>query len=219
MPAVLLINPNTTESVTRLMVDVMRPLLGEGVRLDARTARLGAPYIASEVTYAVAAHAVLDAWEAYSAEGGRCDAVIVGCFGDPGVHALRECSGVPVMGLAEAALREAGAHGPHAIVTGGLPWKPMLRRFAAGEGLSDALIDVHVVARSGVELMAQPDGGAGELLGVIEAASRPPSRAVVIGGAALGGIARRVAAHVRVPVIDSVQAGARWARAVTAGRP
>lgn len=217
MPAVLLINPNTTESVTRLMVEVMRPVLGEGVALDARTARMGAPYIASEVTYAVAAHAVLDAWDAYVADGGRCDAVIVGCFGDPGVHALRERSGLPVMGLAEAALREAGAHGPHAIVTGGLPWRPMLQRFAAAEGLAQSLLDIHVVERSGVALMAQPDGGAGELLGVIEAAARPPSRAVVIGGAALGGIARQVAGRVPVPLIDSVQAGARWARGVTAG--
>ena len=216
MPTVLLINPNTTESVTRLMVDVMRPVLGEGIALAARTARLGAPYIASEVSYAVAAHAVLDAWEAFVADGGRCDAVIVGCFGDPGVHALREAGGLPVMGLAEAAMREAGTHGPHAIVTGGLPWRPMLRRFAAAEGLAGDLLDIHVVERSGVELMAQPDGGAGELLGVIEAAARPPCRAVVIGGAALGGIARQVAARVPVPLIDSVQAGARWARAAVA---
>jgi Asp/Glu/hydantoin racemase len=39
-------------------------------------------------------------------------------------------------------------------------------------------------------------------------------RAVVIGGAALGGIAQRVAPQVGVPVIDSVQAGARWAAGV-----
>ena len=220
MRTLLLINPNTSASVTALMADVMRPLLGEGVELAAVTARFGASYIASEAAYAVAGHAALDAWASHRHAGGRCDAVLVGCFGDPGVAALREVAGVPVTGLAEAALREAGAHGAHAIVTGGLAWRPMLGRFAAANGLAAGLAGIHVVERSGVELMAMPDGGAAELLGALRAAAVPPVRAIVIGGAALGGIAQRVAAQVDVPVIDSVQAGARWAAAaLRAGSP
>jgi Asp/Glu/hydantoin racemase len=211
MPTLLLINPNTSASVTGLMADVMRPLLGPGVDLVPATARLGASYIASEAAYAVAAHAALDAWATFRADGGRCDAVVVGCFGDPGVAALREVAGVPVAGLAEAALREAAVHGPHAIVTGGAAWRPMLERFALANGLAECLAGIHVVDRSGVELMAMPDGGAAELLDALRTAAAPPVRAVVIGGAALGGIAQRVAPRVGVPVIDSVQAGARWA--------
>jgi allantoin racemase len=218
VPTLLLINPNTSASVTALMADVMRPLLGPGVELVPVTASLGASYIASEAAYAVAGHAALDAWAAWRADGGRCDAVLVGCFGDPGVAALREVAGVPVTGLAEAALREAAAHGPHAIVTGGAAWRPMLDRFALANGLAEGLAGIHVVEKSGVELMAMPDGGAAELLGALRAAAAPPVRAVVIGGAALGGIAQRVAAQVPVPVIDSVQAGARWA-AATLGAP
>lgn len=217
MPTVLLINPNTSASVTALMADVMRPVLGEGVALVPVTARFGASYIASEAAYAVAGHAALDAWAAFRAGGGRCDAVLLGCFGDPGVAALREIAGVPVAGLAETALREAARHGPHAIVTGGATWRPMLERFAAANGLADGLAGIHVVAKSGVALMAMPDGGAGELLEALMAATTPPVRAVVIGGAALGGIAQRVAARVPVPVIDSVQAGARWALGAVSG--
>ncbi len=213
MRTLLLINPNTSESVTALMAGVMRPLLGDEVELVPATARFGASYIASEAAYAVAGHAALDAWAAHRAAGGRCDAVLVGCFGDPGVAALREVAGVPVTGLAEAALREAAEHGPHAIVTGGAAWRPMLERFAAANGLAAALAGIHVVEKSGVELMAMSDGGAAELLGALRAAAAPPVRAIVIGGAALGGIAQRVASRVDVPVIDSVQAGARWAAA------
>ena len=33
--------------------------------------------------------------------------MLVGCFGEPGCIALRELAGVPVIGLAEAAMREA----------------------------------------------------------------------------------------------------------------
>ena len=214
MKTVLLINPNTSDSVTRLMAGVIEPMLSPGVALVPLTARFGASYIASETAYAIAAHAVLDAWAAFRGSGQRCDAVLVGCFGDPGVVALREWAGVPVAGLAEVALREAALHGPHAIVTGGAAWKPMLQRFAAAHGLDRGLEAIHVVARSGVELMAQPDGGAAEILGALREAAAPEVRALVIGGAALGGIAQRVAPSVPVPVIDSVQAGARWADAV-----
>ncbi len=222
MRTLLLINPNTSGPVTALMAGVMRPLLGDEVELVTVTARFGASYIASEAAYAVAAHAALDAWAGHRDAGGRCDAVLVGCFGDPGVAALREVAGVPVTGLAEAALREAAAHGPHAIVTGGAAWRPMLERFAVANGLAGGLAGIHVVEKSGVELMAMPDGGAAELLGALRAAAAPPVRAIVIGGAALGGIAQRVAPGVDLPVIDSVQAGARWAAAAlraAAARP
>jgi Asp/Glu/hydantoin racemase len=213
----LLINPNTSTSVTDLMAGVMRPLLGDDVDLVTVTARFGASYIASETAYAIAAHAVLDAWASYVAGGGRCDAICIGCFGDPGIAALRESAGVPVMGLAEAALLEAAERGPHGIVTGGAAWKPMLERFAAANGLEQGLQGIHVVEKSGVELMNQPDGGAAEILGALQAAIGPDTAALVIGGAALGGIAKQVAPRVPVAVIDSVQSGARWAAAALRG--
>ena len=213
----LLINPNTSTSVTDLMAGVMRPLLGEDVELVTMTARFGASYIASETAYAIAAHAVLDAWAAFVAGGGRCDAICIGCFGDPGVAALREAADVPVMGLAEAALREAAGLGLHGIVTGGAAWRPMLGRFVAANDLKHGLEGIHVVEKSGVELMQQPDGGAAEILGALQAAIGPGTAALVIGGAALGGIAKQVAPRVPVAVIDSVQAGARWAAAAMGG--
>jgi Asp/Glu/hydantoin racemase len=219
MKTLLLINPNTSAAVTALMTSVIRPMLGEGIRLVPVTARFGASYIASEAAYAIAGHAVLDAWAAFVADGERCDAVCVGCFGDPGVAALRELAGVPVIGLAEAALLEAAARGGYAIVTGGAAWKPMLERFAAANALQAGLQGIHIVAKSGVALMGQPDGGAAEILAALRAAIAPDTAALVIGGAALGGIAQRVAPQLPVAVIDSVQAGARWAIATLSAAP
>lgn len=210
MPSVLLINPNTSAAVTDRMAVEMRAVLGPAYTVKPVTARFGASYIASEVSYAIAAHAALDAWATQVAQGERFDALCVGCFGDPGVSALRECAGVPVVGLAEAALREAAAHGDHVVVTGGAAWRPMLERFVAAQGLAVGLEAIHLIEKSGAALMAQPDGGAAEVRTALQAALSPRTRALVIGGAALGGLARQVAHAVPVPVIDSVQAGARW---------
>ena len=74
---------------------------------------------------------MLQAWQ--SRPSAQVDGVLIGCFGDPGLFALREVSGCPVTGLAEASFIRAAALGPFAIVTGGERWKPMLQRLASNQ--------------------------------------------------------------------------------------
>ena len=163
MSHVLIINPNTRQALTADLLAHMHGLgLGAGTtQVMGTTAPFGSDYIASESSYVVAAHAVLDAWQQHVLEHGRPKAVLVACFGDPGVWALRETTGLPVMGLAEAAMREADALGPFAIVTGGSAWGPMLERLARGLQLAGPgrLRWVHAVEASGGELAAEPEAG------------------------------------------------------------
>ena len=210
----LVINPNTSAAVTQKLAGHIAQQLGAGVAVHAVTARLGAPYIDSEVSYAIAGHAVLDAYEAYLAgtesNGKVPDAVVVGCFGDPGVFALREMCGAPVLGLAEAAFIEAAAVGRFAVVTGGERWKAILQRFAQSAGFAEQLACIHTVAPSGAQLAADPVGARAMLARACrEAAQQSGARCVILGGAGLAGMAQDIAPHVPVPVIDSVLAGAR----------
>ena len=64
---------------------------------------------------------------------GRKDAVVLACFGDPGLAALKEIAKVPVVGMADASILQACAMGNRfSIVTGGERWKSMLEEFVAG---------------------------------------------------------------------------------------
>lgn len=214
----LVINPNTSASVTGLLRTHVQRTLGEGVEVTTATARLGAAYISDEASYAVAGHALLDAWAAALAGGARPDAVLVGCFGDPGLLALRDSSPVPVTGLAEAAFTEAARHGSFAVVTGGAAWPPMLKRLAQALGLGDTLVDVLAVAPTGAQLAQDRDGAVALLADAcVQAAALPGVRAVILGGAGLAGLAALVQPSVPVPVIDSVEAGARLAFSGAAG--
>ena len=131
MRQLLVINPNTSAHVSALLQQHVQAAAGSHVAVRTATARFGAPYIACEASYAVAAHALLDAWAHDLAQPhSRPDAVLIGCFGDPGLMALRESSPVPITGLAEASFIEAARHGRFAIVTGGERWGPMLQRLA-----------------------------------------------------------------------------------------
>jgi allantoin racemase len=213
MRQLLVINPNTSASVTALLQTHVQATAGPTVHVRSVTARFGAPYIACEASYAVAAHAALDAWAAALQAGDAApDAVLIGCFGDPGLFALRDGSPVPVTGLAEAACIEAAQHGRFAIVTGGARWVPMLERLALALGHGDALVGIHTVAPTGAQLAADPQGAQALLAQACrEAAQRWKAQAVIVGGAGLAGVAAAIQSQVPVPLIDSVAAGTRHA--------
>ncbi|QJW85646.1 ABC transporter permease subunit [Ramlibacter terrae] len=190
-------------------------------RVHTVTARFGAPYIVDEATYAVGAHAALDARTGATNNAPHSTgphAVLVGCFGDPGLFALRECCGVPVTGLAEAAFAEAATHGRFAVVTGGERWGPMLQRLALVLGHAPALAGIHTVAPTGAQLAADP-GAARALLrqACRDAAARFDAAAVIVGGAGGRHRGRPARGRERTPV-DSVAAGARAALRLAAGQ-
>lgn len=214
MRHLLVINPNTSDSVTALLRTHILQASGPDVAVHMVTARFGARYISSEASYAIAAHATLDAWAAWLADGGPTpDAVLIGCFGDPGLLALRECSSAPTTGLAEAAFFEAAQHGRFAVVTGGVAWKPMLQRLAHSLGYGAQLAHIHTVEATGAELAADPVAARALLATACrEAAAQPGVQAVILGGAGLAGMAAQIQGEVPVPVIDSVLAGARQAQ-------
>ncbi|MEY4265932.1 MAG: hypothetical protein RIS90_467, partial [Pseudomonadota bacterium] len=160
MRHLLIINPNTSASVSALLQAHAQAAVGSGVMVRTVTARFGAPYIACEASYAVAGHAALDAWALALAGPAQPapDAVLIGCFGDPGLLALRDSSAVAVTGLAEAAFLEGAAYGRFAVVTGGVRWQPILGRLAQMLGYGDRLAGIRTVAPTGAQLAADPVG-------------------------------------------------------------
>ena len=217
MPRILVLNANTTASVTALVVRHARDVLAPDVELIPATARLGARYISTEASYAIAGHSALDCLAEHCGSGPGFDAVMLACFGDPGLFALREVSPVPVVGMAEAAMTEAAQSGRYSIVTGGVLWKIMLSRLAQALDLHDAIASIRPITLTGDQIAADPEAALALLAAEAQvAADRDGAKAVILGGAALAGLAARIAPMVSVPVIDSVHAGARAAARLAA---
>jgi Asp/Glu/hydantoin racemase len=215
---ILMINPNTSAAVTDLVAAHVRAIAGDRATIVPVTGRFGARYIASRAAAGIAGHAALDALADHVA---GCDAVYLACFGDPGLAALKEISPVPVVGMAEASCRAACSRGGRfAIVTGGAPWEPMLREFVFGLGLSDRLAAIRAIAPAGDEIARNPDAALALLAAACTAcATEDGADVVILGGAALAGLAARIQPAVPVPVLCSVEAGALAALAAgSAGR-
>jgi allantoin racemase len=209
----LLINPNTTQSITELVLAEARKVAAPQTELSAVTGRFGGRYVASRATYAIAGHAALDA---YAEHGRSADVVALACFGDPALMALKEVATQPVVGMAEAScLTAAALGGRFAIVTGGERWGPMLREFVGQIGLSDRLATIETVAPTGAEIAGDPQRSLDLLArACVACAERHGASSVILGGAGLAGLAARIASRVPVPLIDSLVACIRMAEDV-----
>ncbi len=215
----LLLNANASQSITDLVVAAARPLVAPGTEVTGATGRFGPRYIGTRAAYAIASHAALDA---YAAFGQGADAIVLACFGDPGLGALREVASVPVIGMAEAGCLAAARGGRRfAIVTGGERWIPILTEYVATLGLSGQLAGVYAVAPTGADIAANPEGSIALLAdGCRKAVKRFDADVVVLGGAGLAPIAPRVARMLDFSVIDGLAAAitAAEAAASTPGR-
>ena len=217
MKHLLILNPNTSTSVSERLQQHVQAMAGDQARVSVATASFGAPYIADEASYAVAAHAALDTWAraiqgSPEAPGETPDAVLIGCFGDPGLFALRESSAVPVSGLAEASFLSAIEKGRFAIVTGGDRWAAMLRRLAQNLGEADHLSTIVTVAPTGAELAADAELAKRELgKACQQALEAGPVDSIILGGAGLVGLAQLIQGSCPVPLIDSVLVSAQRA--------
>ena len=209
----LIINPNTSANVTTLLTNVASKIVASEAIITSATATFGAPYIDSEASYAVAAHATLEAMKTELLDEHTAPhSILIACFGDPGLLALRESTDIPITGLAEAAFMEAAEFGRFAIVTGGARWKPMLERHAHMLGFDAALAGIHTVQPSGLQLAQDPEAAKILLAEACKTALREfNAQAVILGGAGLAGMAADIQNQVDAPIIDSVLAGVRLA--------
>lgn len=201
----LCINPNTTEVMTDAVVTAIRPFLPADAEIVPVTGRFGAPYISTRAAYAVGGHAALEAFARYADQS--CDAVLLACFGEPALLALREVSAVPVIGMAEASMMLAAREeGRFSIVTGGAAWEAMLREFAAMTGFSDPLASIRTTTLTGGDIFARPDAAIAALLDAISTCRADGAARVILGGAGLAGLAARLRPLSPLPIIDCVEA-------------
>ena len=139
-------------------------------------------------------------------------ALIVGCFTDPGVDALREVVSVPVIGIGEASMYVACGLGYRfSVVIAGDKYAAATARQVRLLGLDSRLASVEVVA---VNVLDLRKGGEREKAAVVEAcrrAARNGADAIVMGCGTLGRYARHVQAAWGKPVVDPVTAGVKLA--------
>lgn len=205
MPRILVVNPNTTESMTAAIGAVARAAVGPGTHVDARNPDTGPASLESHYDDAVATPHLLR----LVAEGEVLgyDGFVVACFGDPGLGAARELVPGPVVGIAEAAMRTAGYLGrSFSVVTTLSRVVGPTRDLAARYGVADLCAGVHACEIPVISLETDPTAYTTLAATCAEALDRDRSEVVVLGCAGMAGLRARLADQLGVPVVDGVAA-------------
>jgi allantoin racemase len=208
MTRILLINPNTSEATTAGMVAIANATAPRGIEVAGATARRGPKMIlqAGELRAAVS-----EVVEIGLAAAGKVDGIIIGAFGDPGLAELRRQVGVPVIGIAEASMREA-AEGRRrfGVATTTPALVELIAAYAARLGLADFYTGVRLTSGDPLDLIVDPP----LLVEALAEAARQSiecdgDEAVVIGGGPLGQGALALAPRFTTPIIAPIPAAMR----------
>ena len=214
----LLLNPNTSESVTARIASAARSAARADTLLAPVTAPRGVPYIATraEATLggAVALEMLADMHRDF-------DAAVIAAFGDPGLGGARELFPIPVIGLAEAGMLTACMLGSKfGIVTFSQSLEPWYQECVAWHGLGSRCAGVRALPGTFNSISDVQEEKEDLLVGLAQRAiDEDGSDVVVLAGAPLAGLARRVRDRIPVPVVDCVEAAVKQAETLVALAP
>jgi allantoin racemase len=183
-----------------------------GVHVQVRETSSGPSSIESSVEESLSIPGLIEATPVLEAEG--FDAIIVGCFGDPGLAAARELAEIPVIGPGQASVLLAAQLGERVgVLTVVDEVVPSIRRQMRAHGLDALVADVRAVDVPVLELRARAE----EVLDTLEDEARrgiaAGADAFVLGCMTMGflDVAAALQARIGLPVVNPVLAGLKAA--------
>lgn len=215
----LVLNPNRSTAMTDGLLAALAPRLGAGWQAIGHTCADGPPVIATPETFDAGIGAALRGWREHRRSTAVLpDAVLLGCFGDPGLEALRARCPVPVIGLADAAMQASAAqYGSYGILTAGPAWVAMLKQRARDFGCGTELVEVLALPVDGKTYLAAPERWAGQLQHDAGRLHRRGAQALILGGAAFAGTS--LSLDVPLVQVDPLAAAVGALRAAMGGAP
>lgn len=215
---ILLLNPNTTEDLTQLMVQSARRTAAPGTMILPITAPRGFPYISSRAEAQIGGAIVLEMLAAHHRDG---DAAIVAAFGDPGLRGARELFGIPVIGISEAAMLAACMLGRRFLIIGFTSvMRPWYEECVEMHGLGSRCAGVRALEGEFGSITQVREEKEELLLQLATSAIMETQADVLIpGGAPLAGLADKIKARLPVPVVDPTQAAVKMCEALIALKP
>jgi len=210
----LLVNPNTSSAMTEGIAVAARAVAHPGTVIVAVQPRFGPRSIEGHFDEAIAAAGVAEQVRLATPH----DAVVIACFGDPGLDAAREVTSAPVLGIAEAAFHAAAM-----LATGFSVVTTMSRTCVIAErlvhryGFSQQCRGIHGTDIPVLDLeCCSPQTLARIEQAAREALAADRSGAIVLGCAGMATLCGQLQQRLGVPVIDGVAVAVKFAESLAA---
>jgi allantoin racemase len=206
---ILIINPNTTASMTEKVGAAAREVAAAGTEIVARNPSMGPASIQGPEDGEAALPGLFSELE----RADDVDAVIIACFDDTGLYEARRRVRVPVIGIGEAAYHYATLVAERfSVVTTLAVSIPVIQENIMRYGLSARCGKVRASNVPVLEL-ERPGSSARETISdeIASALLHDNSDAIVLGCAGMADLAADLSARHHVPVIDGVAAATKLA--------
>jgi allantoin racemase len=215
MVRILVVNPNTTASMTETIAAAARGVAGAWTEVVAVTSSMGPASIEGYYDEALAVPGLL--MEIAAGERAGAQAAIIACFDDTGLDAARAMASIPVVGICEAALSVASYIAQRfTVVTtterSRVPVEGLVQRYGMAGRARVRAADIPVLA------LEDSTSGAVEKLRaeIARAIEEDRAEAIVLGCAGMADLAHQLQDEFDLPVIDGVGAAVKQAEALIA---
>ncbi|WP_417667109.1 aspartate/glutamate racemase family protein [Roseibium sp.] len=210
---ILVINPNTTASMTAKIGEAARAAAGPGTRITAINPDEGPAAIQGPDDGAAALPGLLALVKAQMTSDEPADAIVIACFDDTGLWQLRRRWPVPVIGIGEAAYHMAALSAERfSVVTTLSVSVPVLEDNLRLTGLAGRCARVRA---SEVPVLALEDPASNARAKVEQeicnALEEDEVGAIALGCAGMADLADELTARFSVPVIDGVSSAVKLA--------
>jgi allantoin racemase len=205
---ILIINPNSTSSMTDGIATAARVVAAEGTVIVARNPADGPPAIQGAEDGEKALPGLFALFDAELQTAGNYDAVIIACFDDTGLWELKRRSSIPVIGIGEAAFHAAMLVArKFSVVTTLAVSVPVIEENVTRYGFNSRCAGVRASGVPVLDLESARDQSREAIAAEIETAlAQDRSDAIVLGCAGMADLAAQMSDRFGVPVIDGVAA-------------
>lgn len=208
------INPNTTLEMTRGIEEAGRLAARPGTEILAVSPESGPASIESYYDEYLCIPGVLEEVKRGEEEG--ADAYVIACYGDPGLHAAREVTEAPVIGIAEASMYLASMLAARFSIVTVLPRiRTMMEEMVASYGMSHRVVSIRTTPLGVLDIERDPETSWQMVRDdARKAVEEDDAEAVLLGCAGMADFANSIEEELDVPVIDGVVAAVKFAESV-----
>ena len=206
----LVVNANTSAVVTEKVTAAARESAAPGTEIVAVSGTFGARVIGTRAEHCIGEHSTIALVSRHASD---CDAVVIAVSYDTGLRGARELLPVPVVGMTEAGLLTACMLGGRiGVITFGRRVLPLYHELVASYGLRDRIAGWRVLESTAAYARGAHDELDRELVATAnDLVERDMAETIVLTGAVMAGVPRRLQSRVPVPVIDCLACAVRQA--------
>ncbi|EST11192.1 aspartate/glutamate racemase family protein [Sporolactobacillus laevolacticus] len=211
MKKLLVINPNTSEDMTASIHEVITGVLPH---VDVRVVRptTGPESLESFYDYQIAAYELI---KMVQKDQQTYDGILIACFGDPGLYALKEICSCPVIGIAEASFSAALLLGKKFVVITALQKAvPMMEDLIDQYGLEKRCATVRAINLDVLAIEQDRGSKYARFIEVGRSCVADGAEVLILGCASMTGLKEKMEDSLHIPVIDPVVTGIKMLKMI-----